>query len=372
MTRIQAQPIPARRPTRRDFIQYSLGAGGAALASQEAFLAQSGGRQLGVALVGLGRYATGQLAPALQETRQCRLAGIVTGTPAKAKEWSQRYSIPSSHIYDYESFDRIGDNSDIDIVYVVLPNSMHAEYTIRAARAGKHVICEKPMSISVREAEKMVAACKAANRQLAIGYRLHHEPHNQEVMRLGQEQVYGPIKLIHAYFGFPLKDRSRWRLHKKMAGGGPLMDVGIYCIQAARYATGEEPVAVTAQEFKTEPEIFVDVEESLSWQMEFRSGTVANCTTSYGVSVERFEASCARGWFGLRPAYQYDGIRGMTSSGPMVFPQVREQALHMDAVAASIKAGRPNATPGEMGLQDMRIIEAIYRAASTGRRVALT
>ncbi len=368
-------PKTTQNLSRRDFLARSaLGAGalyGVSAGSHRTGRAQSPERQLGIALVGLGNYATNQLAPALQQTRLCRLAGIVTGTPAKAGRWKQQYGIPERNVYDYESFDRIAENPEIDIVYVVLPNSMHAEYTIRAARAGKHVICEKPMSVSVSEAEEMIAACRRADRQLAIGYRLHFEPYNLEMKRLGQQRVFGPVKLINSQFGFPLRNRSAWRLHHAMAGGGPLMDVGIYCIQAARYVTGEEPTAITAQEVKTEPEIFQDVEETLTWQMEFPSGCLANCGTSYATYTERLECCAERGWFALRPAFGYGPLAGETSEGPLEFPQVAEQAPHMDAIASAILEGKPNPVPGEEGLRDMRIIEAIYRASRTGERVEL-
>ncbi len=329
------------------------------------------GRQLGVALVGLGYYATNQLAPALQETRNCKLAGIVTGTPAKAREWKEKYAIPDHSIYNYENFDSIADNPEIDIVYVVLPNSLHAEFTIRAANAGKHVICEKPMSVSVEEAEKMIAACKANNRQLAIGYRLHFEPYNLEMARLSREKVFGAVKLIHAQFGFPLRDLSAWRMHHDLAGGGPLMDVGIYCIQAARYVAGEEPIAVTAQAVKTRPELYVDIEESLTWQLEFPSGILADCATSYATYTERLEVCADNGWYQLRPAFGYGPLAGETSKGKLEFPDIREQTPHMDAVAEAILKGVPNPVPGEEGLRDMKIIDAIYRAAKNNSRETL-
>ncbi len=358
-----------RRLSRRDFFVGS--AAGLAVAGLTRHIRAVPERQLGVALVGLGYYSTQQLAPALQETRNCRLAGIVTGTPAKARDWKAKYNLPDRCIYDYGNFDSIADNPDIDVVYVVLPNSLHAEYTIRAAKAGKHVICEKPMSVNVDEAEKMIAACKAANRQLAIGYRLHFEPYNLEMARLSREKVFGSVKLIHAQFGFPLRDLSAWRMHHDLAGGGPLMDVGIYCIQACRYVAGEEPIAVTAQEVKTKPELYVDIEETMTWQLEFPSGILANCATSYATYTERLEVCADNGWYQLRPAYGYGPLAGETSKGKLEFPDIREQTLHLDAVAESIMAGAPNPVPGEEGLKDMRIIEAIYRASKERTRQTL-
>lgn len=368
--------------SRRSFIErLSLGIGTAALSNSLLSIAgQPVGAQpvvaqdkkLGVALVGLGNYSTGQLAPALQQTKLCRLAGIVTGTPAKAKEWSQKYNIPAKNIYNYENFDRIANNKDIDIVYVVLPNSMHAEYTIRAAKAGKHVICEKPMAVSVKECEQMIAVCKAANRLLSIGYRLHFEPHNQEMMRLGQEKVFGPVKIVESSFGFRLGDPNQWRLKKELAGGGALMDVGIYAIQGARYVTGEEPVSVFAQEFKTEPVKFNEVDETVLWQLQFPSGAAANSSTTYAAHVERLFATAEKGKFELGPAYSYSGIKGTVKNKPMELPQINQQAAQMDDFANCVLTNKQSTVSGEEGLKDMKVIEAIYRSIREGKPVKIS
>ena len=370
--------INAHTTNRRQFIHRlttGLGAAtlvpGLALKAHSVYPTRPDDEKLGVALVGLGSYATHQLAPALQQTKLCKLAGIVTGTPEKAERWKDQYGLSTKNIYSYETFDQIADNDDIDMVYVVLPNSMHAEFTIRAAEAGKHVLCEKPMAISVAEGQQMIDACKTARRKLGIGYRLQFEPHNLEVMRLGQEKVFGAIKVIEAGFGFRLRDPNQWRLKKALAGGGALMDVGIYAIQAARYASGEEPISVTAQEFKTDPEIYGEVDETIFWQMAFPSGAVSNSTTSYASYVERFYATAETGWFELGPAYSYSGIQGQTSQGAMDFPQVNQQALHMDDFADCIMQDRTTRVSGEEGLRDMKVIEAIYKAIQTGERVQI-
>ena len=332
------------------------------------------GRKLGIALVGLGYYSKNLLAPALQQTQNCRLVGIVTGTPAKADEWMQKYNIPKANVYDYKTFDRIIDNKDIDVVYVVLPNSMHEEFVVRAAQAGKHVICEKPMAITPKACQNMIDACKKANKQLAIGYRLHYEPFTKEVMRLGQEKVFGPVKFIESSDGFRSGDPNQWRLKKSMAGGGPLMDVGIYAVQGARYVTGEEPISVTAQfSPKTEPEKFKEVEETMFWQFEFPSGAVSNSTTSYTAGIERLRASCEKGWFELSPAFGYGPLKGMTSKGPIDLPHTNHQALHMDGVCKDLLDGKtlPDHVTGEEGLRDVRLLQAIYQAADTGRKIKL-
>lgn len=362
--------------TRRTFLQSTaLGLGAAALAPGLSLVGSATGqeRKLGVALVGLGSYATYQLAPALQRTQHCRLAGIVTGTPSKAETWSKRYDIAPEHIYSYETFDRIADDDAIDIVYVVTPNGLHAEHTIQAAKAGKHVICEKPMANTVAEAEAMIEACRAADRRLFIGYRLHFDPFHQEVMRLGREKVFGPVKIVEASFGFRIGDPSQWRLNRALAGGGPLMDLGVYAVQGARYVLGEEPIAVIGRTFVTDPDKFREVEETVVWTLEFPSGAVAQSTSTYNAPINRLYAMAPNGWFELEPAYNYSGIQGHTSEGPLRFDPVNQQAAQMDAMAQAILTGAPSSASGEEGLRDMKILEAIYRsAASGGERIELS
>lgn len=320
----------------------------------------------GIALVGLGSYAEKQLAKALLQTKKCHLAGIVTGTPTKAEKWKNLYNIPDKNIYDYGTFDNVAENKEIDIVYVVLPNSMHHEFVLRAARAGKHVICEKPMAVSVKEGQEMIEACKKAGVKFSIGYRLHFEPFNREAARVGQEQTFGKVKFIESSFGFNAEDPTQWRLKKSLAGGGAMMDVGIYAIQAARYCTGEEPIAVTAQEFKTDPVKFKDIDETIFWQMEFPSGAVSNSTTSYASDVERLFISAENGWLELSPAYGYGPLAGRTHQGQLNLPIVNHQAMQLDDFATCLSENRESTVNGEEGLKDMKIIEAIYRSIAEG------
>ncbi|MBC6989253.1 Gfo/Idh/MocA family protein [Hymenobacter sp. BT491] len=329
------------------------------------------GRKMGIALVGLGGYSTGELAPALLETKLCRLAGVVTGTPSKAEQWKKQYNIPDKNIYNYETFDRIADNPDIDIVYVVLPNALHADFVVRAAKAGKHVICEKPMATSAADCRRMIEACKKAGKKLGIGYRLHTEPHNLEMMRLGQKEVYGPVKRIIADNGFTMGNNRPWRIQKKLSGGGPLMDMGIYCVQGALYTKGQIPVSVTAQYAKKQrPEQFNEVEEAISWQFRFQDGSVADCRTSYVENMSQLRAEAAKGWFELKPAFGYGGLQGKTSQGPMNVPNINQQARQMDDFADCVLHNKPTRVPGEMGLRDVQLLEAIYRAADTATRIS--
>jgi predicted dehydrogenase len=326
--------------------------------------------KLGIALVGLGTYATEELAPALKKTEHCYLAGIVTGNPDKAEKWKKKYDLPEENVYNYQNFDSITNNPAIDVTYIVLPNSMHAEFVVRAAKAGKHVICEKPMAINVQDCDRMIAACREAGRMLSIGYRLRFEPYNQEMMRIGKEQPFGPIKKLVARNG--MSEVKGWRLDKELAGGGPLMDVGIYCVQGCRYTAGMEPIAVRAQEGpKIDYEKFRNMEESLSWQFEFPDGIVAECETSYSKDMNLLRAEAQNGWAELTPAYEYEGIKGNTSSGKMKFEEVNQQAKQMDDFALAIKNNRPSPVPGEMGRQDVKILQAIYQAMKTGQRVEI-
>ena len=331
--------------------------------------------QLGYALVGLGRLSTNQLAPAFASTQRCRLAGIVSGSESKRQEWQKKYDLSDQSVYDYRNFDEIADNPDIDVVYVVLPNAMHEEFVIRAARAGKHVYCEKPMSVSAGECRHMIDACKAAKVHLGIGYRCQFEPHHQECIRIAREEQFGKLYHIDAGFGFPIADYPvgdlrRWRLEHELAGGGALMDVGIYALQACRYLTGAEPNSVMAREIKTDPVKFAEVDETILWSMDFPNGVSANCSTTYQFGgINRFVATAEKGQFGLEPAYSYGGIQGFAGDRPIDQPNVDQFAREMDAFAEAIQQDRRSQVAGEEGLRDQLVIEAIYESVRTGRRV---
>jgi len=331
-----------------------------------------GKKKLGIALVGLGNYASRQLAPALMETNMCELKGIVTGTPSKIDLWKKTYNLKDHQIYNYDNFDNIANNEEIDIVYVVLPNHMHKAFTIRAFQAGKHVICEKPMAMNAQEATQMIEEGKKTNRELFIGYRLHYEPHHREIIRLCQTEAFGKIKFFEGGFGFRAGNPNQWRL-KKACGGGALMDVGIYVIQAARYTTGQEPIAVSAREFKTDLVKFKEVDELITWQMEFPNGLVANCTTSFSASTNHLYVASEKGFIRLSPAYTYSGLSGYTRKYKFDFPQVNQQALHMDGIANTIMNGVPHLNVGgEEGLRDMKIIDAIFKSIEEdGKRVMI-
>jgi len=329
-------------------------------------------RQLGIALLGLGEYAGAELAPALKETNHCRLAAIVSDEPAKMEEWRKIYGLNEKSCYTYEQFDDIKNNPEIDIVYVVLPNAMHEEYVIRSARNGKHVICEKPLATTVEACQRMIDACRDAGVKLSMGYRLHFDPFNQEMMRMGQNKVYGQVKKVIARDSMEIGESNQWRLDYERAGGGPLLNNGVYCVQGALYILGELPVALTASFLpRSDPKKFAEVEEGVRWTMEFPGGAIAECETSYSKNENLLRAEAERGWFELDPAYEYEGLKGRTSEGPLKLAAVNQQAAQMDDFALCIRENRESRVPGEMGLRDVEIMIAIYESARTNKRIEL-
>ena len=327
--------------------------------------------RLGVALVGLGYYSTDLLAPALQLTQHCYLAGIVTGTPEKAESWQKKYNLPAKNIYNYDNFDSIANNPDIDVVYVVLPPVMHKAFTIRAANAGKHVWCEKPMAMTAAECEAMIKACHDNKVTLAIGYRMQHEPNTREIIGYGKDQTFGKVRLITNAAGYFDPRTDHWK-QKRSMGGGAMFDMGVYCLNAARYVTGEEPVAVLAQEKTTRPDIYTQADETTLFQLEFPSGALANCATSFGMSMNYMHVTAEQGWYKLEPFQSYSGVQGMTSKGKILDLKIPNgQAKQMDDDALAIMHNTALIVPGEEGLRDIRVVEAIHQSATEGRRVVI-
>ena len=353
--------------TRRDFTKLS--ALGLTAHFARPLQAQSAGRPTGYAIIGLGRIA-GHFLEALQSTPNSRVTALVSGHRDKAERIAAQYGVSKDSIYSYESFDEIAGNSQVDAVYVALPNSMHAEYTIRSARAGKHVLCEKPMSTSVSDAEKMIVACKAANVKLMIAYRCQYEPTNLKAIQLIRDGALGQVKSIESTFGFSIRPGD-WRLDKKLAGGGPLFDVGIYSLNASRYLTGEEP-----EEIKAFASVidrggrFSEVEENVSWTMSFPSGILAACNTTYGAPMEgQFRVHGSKGWLEVAPAFNYEGLhlRGRFSGTDLDEPNTERDPYQFVTEAEHfshcVQNDQEPRTPGEEGLRDMRYIDQIYRSA---------
>ena len=359
------------RFTRREFNRL---AGAASLSSLTApgwaAQAASGEKPIGWCIVGLGRISMGHHMPAVKLGHTGRITALVSGHRDKAEKQAAMYGVPSSAIYSYENYDAIAENKDIDAVYIALPNSMHAEYTIRAAKAGKHVLCEKPMATSVDDSKAMIEACKSAGKKLMIAYRCHYEPVNLKAVEMIRSGQIGTVQAIESCNGFNI-GKGEWRYDRKLSGGGPLMDVGIYSLNACRYLTGEEPHDISAFSSVIDHDgRFDTVEENLSWTMKFPSGAVAACNTTYGANMNGFYiVHGSKGVIELNPAFGYSGIQMTTeinykkSVGPVTPPDPQQFIVQADYFANCIRQDKEPSANGEEGLRDMELMSRIYQSA---------
>jgi predicted dehydrogenase len=332
------------------------------------------GPVLRVAIMGLGSYGT-RVAEAIQACTKAKLVGVISGTPSKVKDWQSKYGIPVKNCYNYENFDNIKSNPDIDAVYVITPNGLHHDQVIRVAKAGKHAICEKPMAVNAREGQEMVDACKKANVKLLVGYRMHFEPKTLEVIRMRKAGDFGKVLFFQGLCGFTIGDPSQWRLNKQLSGGGSIMDIGIYAINGARYMTGEEPFWVTAQETRTDHVKFKEgVDETIQFQFGFPGGATASCLSTYNMNnLDRFFLNGEKGFAELQPSTGYGPIMGRTNKGELTQPITVHQTVQMDEMAAIIFHNKQPVVPidGEEAVKDLKIIDAIYLAAKTGKKVEI-
>jgi len=335
--------------------------------------ARGGGKPVGYAAIGLGAISD-LFMQACAKSQTAKIGALVTGHPeTKGKHYAELYGIPESSIYTYDTFDRIADNKDIEAVYVGLPNNMHREYTIRAAHAGKHVLCEKPMAISSGECEAMISACRNGNRLLMIGYRVHYDPTHLEAKRIIQSGALGPLQAFEGAFGFNAAP-NQWRLTRQYGGGGPLMDVGIYPLNEIRWLLEEEPSEFTAVSTTRDHSSgrFADVEQTLNWTMKFPSGIVAALGCTYGADMPGFlRIHGDKGSLEITNAYSYQGPHLVSLGGGAHIDTATqgEATFHFQLEAEyftnCIRTGTVPKTPGEEGLHDLRAIEAIYKAAGT-------
>lgn len=335
------------------------------------------GRKLGWAIVGLGSLAIHEILPAFALCEKSKVVAFVSGHPDKANKLALRYGVNPKNIYNYQNYDTIRDNPEVDVIYIVLPNGMHAEYTVRGLQAGKHVLSEKPMANSPAECQQMIDAARKADRKLMVAYRCRYEPYNQEAIRVARAKELGDLRVIVADAGFNIGDPTQWRLNKALAGGGSLMDIGIYSLQAARYLSGEEPSEINAFMYSTpgDPR-FKEVEETINFQLRFPSGVLASCTSSYGyASQSHYRMIATDGWLDMEPATVYRGLRMRIHQGNILEEKdlpVRDHfALEMDHMSDCVMQNKEPLTPGEEGLRDLTIMTAIYEAAKSGKTVKL-
>lgn len=329
-------------------------------------------KSIGVALLGLGSYSLGQLAPALQLTDHCHLAGLVTGTPSKLPALQEQYGIPDSHVYTYDSMDEIGDNDDIDVIYIVVPTALHAKYAIRAAEIGKHVWCEKPMAMNTAECQGIIDACHKNKVKLSIGYRMLHEANTQALINYRDTKPYGNITSVYAAAGYRGGGGTGWR-HRKSMGGGAMYDMGVYTVNGIRYTTGlQVKRVVEARHIINRPELFVEVDETTTYTLEMDNGLIAQGWTSVGENKNILHVDCDEGWYELSPMQSYHGVVGQTSDGIKLDTFVpNQQARQMDDNALAIINDTPVIAPGSEGMIDIHIINGIFEAARTGQSVDL-
>jgi predicted dehydrogenase len=343
-------------------------------------------RRLGWCVVGLGDFAINHMLPAIARSRHNRITALASGNADKLRTVAQAYGVPAGSTYSYETFDRIRDDARIDVVYIVLPNALHADFTVRAAQAGKHVFCEKPMAVTEAECRRMIDACATANRRLMIAYRAPFEPHNAEAIRRLRAGELGAIRELHADHGRqlePSKPVDEWRAQAALAGGGSLYDIGIYSVNGARYLLNEEPVEVRAVYRKPpgspgpdgRP---IDVEQGIAWTMRYASGIMAHCSSGYDYrTVKRMQVFAEQASLQLDPATEYEGNRLIvlpetSRQEPALGESSRQFTGEVDEFALAIRENRePVRGSGAEGLQDVRIMQAIYESARTGRAVPL-
>ena len=343
--------------------------------------------RIGFAVVGLGLLSVNQILPAIPMTAHCKLAALVTGHPdEKGKPLAAKYGLDPKNIYTYDNYDDIKNNPDIQAVYIVLPNAQHPEYTIRAANAGKHVLCEKPMANSSADCQRMVDACKAAGKQLMVAYRLQYEPFTLMVQKLIASKTLGQIKVVNAT-NCQNERPNTWRTDKSLSGFGGLSDIGIYCLNTTRFILGEDPIEVTAYTYSTPNDPRWNTTdgcpESYTWTMRFPSGTLMNATCSYGCTARFYSLGGENGSAMVTRAYGYHGqtlefsTRGDPDKGipggttEASISEIDHFAREMDELAMCIKENRPVKANGEEGVKDLRYIEAIDKAAREGGIVKL-
>jgi len=337
--------------------------------------------RVGVAVVGLGRIAIDEMLPAFQQSKHAKVVALVTGDRDKGLRVARQYNIPESAVLDYKDVDKLAQMADVRSVYIALPNNLHVEFTVRAARAGKHVLCEKPMANSVAECRQMIDACRKAGRQLMIAYRSQYEALDRTLLKMIREKKLGALKEFNSVNSQNMGDPQHWRLKKAMAGGGALPDIGIYCINAARFLSGEEPSEVFGSIWSTPGDArFREVEESCQFVLRFPSGFAATCSTSYSAhKSQMFRVNGFEAWAEMDPGYAYHGnklritrvVDGKDQTSEIPADKKNQFTLMIDHFASCIQQNRDVHTPGEEGLQDGRIMEAIYESARSGRVVKL-
>jgi predicted dehydrogenase len=334
-------------------------------------------KKVGFAVVGLGNIAQGSVLPAFAKTKKAKLVALISGDKKKAARLARKFH--ASAFYGSEEYAECFANPAISAVYVATPPGVHAEFVCRAADAGKHVLCEKPLAASVAQSAQIVEACRRNGVLLMTAYRKYFEPSCVYLKQLIQEGELGRIDVIHTAFS-ELQTPGvspRWLLDSTLAGGGPLMDLGVYCVNTSRWLVEEDPVEVSAESWKHDAEKFRDVEEGISFRMRFPSGLVAQGSSTYGAVLSSFiYVQGTKGWVSLAQAFPFDVERQLTGKigGRRLkrrFKVIDEFAPEIDAFASAIQEKRAVAPDGVQGHRDMVILDAIYESARKGQPVVI-
>ena len=336
---------------------------------------RSSGRQaVRYAVIGLGHIAQAAALPAFKHARRNSiLRALVSGQPKKLRALGPRYAV--AHLCSYDDVDDLFASGEIDAVYIALPNSLHKEFTVRAARAGLHVLCEKPMAVTSRECEEMIRAARQARVKLMIGYRLHFERANLEAARIARSGQLGELRFFSSDFSMQVSD-DNIRLEREK-GGGPLYDIGVYCINAARYCLAEEPLAVWATATKSRDPRFREIDETVIGALRFRDARLASFTCSFGAADRStYTITGTRGSITLDPAYEYaEGLSYTVRIGERerrkAFGKRDQFAAELLYFSDCILNHRQPEPDGQEGLADVRVIEGLQRAIRSGRWVEL-
>lgn len=335
-------------------------------------------KPVGYAVVGLGGIAQQAVLPAFGNAKDARLVAVVSGNEEKAGRLAQQFHARSH--YDYGEYAECLKNPEVEAVYIATPPGEHEKYTVQAAKAKKHVLCEKPLSTTVDACRRMVKACRDNKVLLMTAYRKYFESGSVALKKIISSGELGRVDIIHTAFTEfrPAGDSTPdWMLKRKLSGGGPLMDLGVYCVNTSRWLVDEDPVQATAFQWTRDRKRFKEVEEGIAFRLNFPSGLVLQGTSSWGSVLTSFiQVHGERGWASLSPAFAFEDDRRLSGkiSGKWFgqeFTAIDEFALELDAFASCIRENRKPEPDGEQGMRDIVIIDAIYRSAKKDRPVPI-
>jgi glucose-fructose oxidoreductase len=326
------------------------------------------------AVIGLGYIAQDCVLPAFAGLARSKVSALVSGDPQKLAKWKSSLGVEKTFTYD--ELDQCLADPEIDAVYIALPNDLHCDCCIRAARAGKHILCEKPMATSLDDAHDMLHAAKQAGVRLMTAYRLHFDPATLTAVELVRSGKLGDPKIFNSTFTYLLEDDENVRLQGQR-GGGAIFDLGVYCINAARLMFDSEPTEVFGSLIRGGGPRFDEVEEGASAILRFPHGRVATFTVSFGTSAtSRYELIGTKGRIVMDPGYEYNEALELTTvvgkkTTRTPFAKVDQFGGEIEAFSESIlKGDAPNSPPLE-GVADLRVIEAIFRSAQVGRPIPM-